>query len=381
MEQLAERRLALAGHVDLDGRDRGARAAFGDVENDRPRQTLLDLLRQAQRRIPRRDGDEREGARGGIGLTLELVERSRQAAQRASAAEGNRIDARGLRRTRFDQHDALPIVELPEIERDRRAGVAGPGAARQRLRLVNVAEGRVGDGGNRFGPRAVVVDVNLALALTKHGADDEKVRREHERFARGIVTGAQRLAEHVLDAPDVIGVHARPVFGGGEFFEEVRAAHEGNRRQADRLPVARRKREDPAVARSARPVDEAHARFRAAQHREDAEQLGRVVVAGEHDDRRYLRQLVEHLDAQAHVVEGGRGRVEEVAGVNDEIGPELARDRDRLGVDFFVVGPARLVVGGAAEVPVGGVQQTHQRTPCVVRQTATLDGALPAGVV
>ena len=92
---------------------------------------------------------------------------------------------------------------------------------------------------------------------------------------------------------------------------------------------------------------------------EELEELRRVVVAGEDDNRRELGELAQRVAGQLKIVDRRPRAVEEVAGVNR---PGRARTRVRLqpsARDVSEIFAPLCMAVRAAEMPVGDVQEPH----------------------
>lgn len=106
-------------------------------------------------------------------------------------------------------------------------------------------------------------------------------------------------------------------------------------------------------------IDEAQA-IVPAQTIEEREELRVLMIAAQHDDGRDIGKFIEGFSGKPHVLDRGHKGIKEVARVENQIRGEVACNRDDLRCDAFMVGPSRHVVGQLTQMPVGGMQQSHQ---------------------
>ena len=120
--------------------------------------------------------------------------------------------------------------------------------------------------------------------------------------------------------------------------------------------------EDATVGRrldNVHEVDAAGARMPS----EELQQLRRVVVASEHDDRRELGKLPQRVAGQLKIVDRGPRTVEEVARMDNQVGLNSRATSTVCSSNIGQVFSPRRVAVRAAEMPVGDVQQPHSRSP------------------
>jgi hypothetical protein len=264
--------------------------------------------------------------------------------QRARDGAGDEL-GRGLASAHVDERDGLAVRGLREGEGQRRPGVAP--VPTDALRAVQVAERDVvdpGEGGDGNARRAA--DGEVALALGGLGPGDEGVRHDHG-------TGAGR-------PPGEVGAdagHRRAEDGGVAALHHVQLGADGVGLEVrDRVERESADKDGLAAARGLRAQVQPRARE---QRGAEAQAGGRVVVARDDDDGRHGGQARERLVGQGDRVHGRKRPVVEVARDDDRVDGGRPRelheplDPRRLGVQ-----QAR-AVEGAAEVPVGGVQDAH----------------------
>ncbi len=205
---------------------------------------------------------------------------------------------------------------------------------------------------DRRGHVAHAADPDVALALADLPAGDPGVR-EHDGAggARGQVgpDGRHRGAEH----------------GGVAALLDAEDAPDGLRLEVgqpvDRhLPVlVGQQHRRPDVLR---PGADVHAGV-VDQPGGDAEPGGRVVVAARDDDPRpRVAQPEERVVVQRHGLDRRHGAVVDVTGDQHDVDPLLAHGRHQVVQEGGLRRPQVGPVQGPAEVPVGGVEQAHERT-------------------
>ena len=207
--------------------------------------------------------------------------------------------------------------------------------------------------------RVGLADVERTLAPGEARAADVEVRGEEEHVTRGVVAGGEAALEGLLDALDPLRVGGRPRRRVLEAVDHPVRVHERQERDPDDLAVGAGQVEHAALLRRPHAVDEADARVGPLEPVEEAEERGRVVVAGEHDHGSDRRELLQRLDGEGHLGVAGPEPVEDVAGVEDEVRPHLAGELDDLPERGLVVGHAGRAVRLAPDVPVGDVEEPH----------------------
>ena len=132
--------------------------------------------------------------------------------QLPSAGQRQRLDLRRMAGPCLHQDDPLGLAELAEVELDGRARVAAVHqVARQLLRLVDVAEGRVRDRGQVLKVGGVVLpDLDLALAAGKHGVAHVQVGGEDADVTADVEAVEQSGGQALLDQVDPVGVQRLP---------------------------------------------------------------------------------------------------------------------------------------------------------------------------
>ncbi len=185
--------------------------------------------------------------------------------------------------------------------------------------------------------------------------------------------GEDRLGEHPHDLAQLVGVGGVGLGQLVELLEHPVGMHERQGRQTDLDPGLRRiggnrtlagrgrAGMDPNAlsARAKRFVGtgvELVAQLVADRRAQDLERSGGIVVAGQHDDGGDLGQISERHDGSTEVGHRRPVTVEEVAGVQDEVGLCGTGDVDDLGDRRVVVFGPGSVPDRDAEMPVGGVQ-------------------------
>ena len=219
------------------------------------------------------------------------------------------------------------------------------GAVQRALQALDVGGVVVADGDAPLrpaGPRALHVEVG--------GVEDDAARAR---------LSVRLVEEAPVEGPDAVGVvalEARGVAGG--VVGDGPGRDERHARHADGDVGDVGKRQDP---RRGHQPQAARGRG-AGQLVDDAQQHRRVVVAGDDDGGRDLREPPERAHAELQRLVGRARRVEEVAGVQDQVGPfglgNLQQPAQGLHVVRGAVVPAEL----RAEVPVRGVEQLHGAT-------------------
>ena len=280
-----------------------------------------------------------------------------------------------------DHDDALVLAGLAEVQLQRAAGVpGGDRGAGDGLGPVDVAQRRVADRRQGAGFSGVGVgDVDAALGVRRDRAAHVQVRGEDQDVPAVLVPGAQPGRQPGLHVAQVPGVVPGGGTRTGEAVQEPVLVDERQRGQPDPLIApAGRVIQDPAVARMPGPGHKPEPGRRAGAgvlgervHGEvqGLHQRGRVVVAGQHDDRGDARQVVQHPQGPAQVRGGRPVGIEQVAAVDDQVRPGLLRDAGDLGqhrVEVLIAGPPSY---GPPQVPVRGVQQPHRRASARGRET------------
>ena len=173
-----------------------------------------------------------------------------------------------------------------------------------------------------------------------------------------------RLVEEApVEGPDAVGVvalEARGVAGG--VVGDGPGRDERHARDADGNVGDVGERQDP---RRGHQPQAARGRG-AGQLVDDAQQHRRVVVARDDHGGRDLREPSERADAELQRLVGRARRVEEVAGVQDQVGPfglgNLQQPAQGLHVVRGAVVPAEL----RAEMPVRSMEQLHGSTSVTI---------------
>ncbi len=265
----------------------------------------------------------------------------------------------------LDEQHLVQVIDLREGQRQWRAAIADARLPGDLLRLVQVAEGDVGDGlGKQAGRQGLgIADDDIALGLLRDRAAGH-VRMAHGNqrlagLAHGLGGGDEAFmhlsnAGHVVVAQRHSGDLGRAQEGQGEAPGGGVASGVVQRHQQPL--VVQLALGDPADAADGMGIEALH------QRRRQLDAPARVVVAGDHHDVQ-LRELF--VGADDEVVEALLGlewrvdRVEHVAGDQQGVGAVGYQLVEQPGEELRVFVVAVLAVEGLAEVPVGGVDQAH----------------------
>ncbi len=303
----------------------------------------------------------------GGGDQPQLVERAGDGAEAAPGGERHVGDGGGPAGLGLDHDRRLDVVDLAEVELQRRAAVVHLPGGRDLLAAVQVAEGDVVGVGREGGGADLVVEhgVGLALAAADEATPGGEVGDDQVDRAR-VEPGGQGVQQ----VGDPVAVGAAVVGGLAAGRHEVVGpdheplGEEGQHRHPSPLgPVARGDLEHAAVVGCSEPRPD----LDAAQLEDGLDRRqppGVVVVAGEGDDRRPGGGQVEQRPEHDLLGLGRRRRrVEQVARHQHHVDRLPLGDAGHLGQHRHVLlGPAP-PPDGAAHVPVGRVQDLHPFDP------------------
>lgn len=284
------------------------------------------------------------------GVGEQLLQGAPDAGERARHGAVEALGGDGALGVQVDEPHALAVVGLGEGVGERGAGVADTLA--EGLAAVQMAEGDVvrtredpgGDGGHS-------PDRDVPFAVARLAAGDEGVG-EDDRAGAGRAAGEVGAdAVHGGGEDDLVSGlrHRELVLDQGGF--EVGKAVEGD--------VAVVVGEDDGRADGGRVGAQVDARA-VDESRADAEAAGRVVVAGDHHGgHAQLGEAVQRVVEQLDGGQRGHRAVVHVSRHHDGVHGPLAHGgdevTDELGLGTEHVHP----VEGPAEMPVGGVQESH----------------------
>ena len=127
-------------------------------------------------------------------------------------------------------------------------------------------------------------------------------------------------------------------------------------REPDCLAARPRIDNHAPVVRGARLVDEPNAGVVPEQLGEEPKQRRRVVVPAEHDDGRDVREEEQRPDPPVHVLVRRPDALEEIACVQNEVRPLVARQIQDLREHLVMILGPRRVVRRPPEVPVRDMQ-------------------------
>ena len=233
---------------------------------------------------------------------------------------------------------------------------------------MQVPEAHVLDvGGELLGVDAVdLAEVELPLSRPEPGPGHEEMGEEQvHRLRREVL---REELEDLLDparvglVPAVLRAHDRAG------VDDLALGHE--RQDGDArllLPVATGQGHHSALARGTHlgPHVDVQALEQAAQ---GEELLGVVVVArDEHAGKAVADEPGQEIEDELFRLGWRRGRVEDVAGHEDGVDPGLLRHLGHLAEGLLVFVQAAAAAQGLADVPVGGVEETHRADQCSAR--------------
>ena len=175
----------------------------------------------------------------------------------------------------------------------------------------------------------------------------------------GVVAVEQPVGDQALESGDAIGVLGGPrcpVLREPLDNAPAVALEEGKQPDAHDLARLALDLHDPALGGPLGHLDQADAR-RLAQYRlQRPEVLDAVVIAPHDDDGAERLQPVQDVERQAHRLVGGVRRVEQIAGVEDEVGAHIGGDLADLAEYLLMVGEPVDAASGQPEMPVGDVE-------------------------
>jgi hypothetical protein len=182
---------------------------------------------------------------------------------------------------------------------------------------------------------------------------------EEQHVSIGLQPISQALGEDPGDVPKAVGIGGGPGRGVLEGPNHSMGRNEGDRGQADALLAAGRlELEDAVSGRQSDHIDEVDpARLEDAA--QELEEMGRVVVAGQNDNRRDLCQDTQRVAGQLEIVDCWPRPVEEIAGVDRQVRRELTCDFNRLLENVGEVFASFGMTICAAKMPVRDVQEPH----------------------
>ena len=292
------------------------------------------------------------------GPSLQLAQRTREGDQRPPRGHVHSVYLDIV--LDCDQHRLLGLAALAEVQRDERPGITPRGRpARQELRVVDVPESAV------QGPVQAVCVGGVVLAHRESALGRARPGSVHVQMG-GVQDDARRTGHPFglpeqprverADAVRVGALEARGVVGCVVCDRAGRnEGHAGDRHGfvGDLMEF-----EHPGFGYEPEPAG----RSRASHLVEHSEQGRRVVIAADHHGRRDAGEPLQgtHPDTQRRVRRARR--IEEVSGVQDQVGPGLLGEFDE-GTDCGqMVRCAVVPAEFGSEVPVRGVEESQRST-------------------